>query len=198
MSESIKSNPKSSEASETIDGEAVQCLILFADIIGCSEISQEKGVKEYSEIIDQFTKSAQNAYTISGIDWWHKYSESLNCGPLQTIETKMAGDEIAIFLHPNHKKLREQFKLEAPKVDMDEIALRRLILFALALKLYWLLSRYNLDRLKNSKPPRDIGIGIHVGPVFLQNGRRQFQKDNKDNSSYHASEGDLPPLFGPL
>lgn len=164
----------------------VKCIILFADLVGCSEISNEQTPWKYADILEQFGEAARDAFKIAELDWWKEYTESRtdidpskkdeNLVPPQIIETSMGGDEVAIFLHPEY--LRPDFDEVESGYDIYEIALRRILMFAFALKLNWLFSDYNIKRLEYKMQPRDIGIGIHCGNVYMQENRLQIGKDN--------------------
>jgi class 3 adenylate cyclase len=165
----------------------VKCIVLFADLVGCSEISNEKLPWEYADVLQQFGKAAQEAFNVAKLGWWTSYAkEGKKIHPLKIMETNMGGDEVAIFLHP--EDLRSDFEEASGEYDLYEIALRKVLMFAFSLKLNWLFSKYNIERLENKMQPRDIGIGIHCGNVYLQKNRLQLGK-KKEGDKRWAAEG---------
>jgi len=141
-----------------------QATILFADIIGCSEISNNCSVGEYSRIIKQFHETAistKKAFLSSYIE------------PDQ-IEFSLKGDEVCLILHKKDNDLKSNFE-----------DTKKAILFAILLKLNWLLCDYNRRRIENSLLHRDLGIGIHSGPVWFA----QFPYNLLSGKSGKSSEG---------
>jgi tetratricopeptide (TPR) repeat protein len=73
-------------------------------------------------------------------------------------EWSIRGDEVCIILYTNEQQ--------------DAL---RVLELAILLKVAWLVSNYNEERIKNYKPPIEIGIGINTGPVivFEQDGEKE-------------------------
>jgi class 3 adenylate cyclase len=117
-------------------------VILFADVVGCSEISNHKKLAEYNDFIGSFQecfKSVCKHYQTEE----YKNNESY-------FDFRSRGDEgcLKIFV-PNRDDL---------SIDIDNT-----IKIALDLKRKWLLEKENIERIKNGLLPVDIGIGIHSG-----------------------------------
>lgn len=129
-------------------------IILFADIVGCSEISNENGVEDYAKILYQFFTAADLAYQATdNFKIFKKEGEEFFFN--------FAGDEVCLFI-----LLKEDTEsLSTPDCDDKLYAALR---FSVSLKFFWYLSEYNLIRTKNQLAPREIGIGIHVGPIAYQ------------------------------
>jgi len=119
--------------------------ILFADIAGCAEVSNHLALQKYSEFLRQFHTAAKEAKerVLS------RYKEQ------QDMEFSARGDEVCLILHKNEK----------PKSYIEDM--RRAILYAIILKLGWLLSDHNQQRIEGSLLPTNLGIGIHRGPVWF-------------------------------
>lgn len=138
--------------------------ILFADLAGCSEISNNVRVSEYNKIIREF----------------HKISYDLRESILSDyspdeIEFKVSGDEVCIILHSGKPFSHDKEPPEENERDVGD-ALR----FAVAIKLKWLMSNYNIERMKNRLNPRNLGIGIHSGIVVY---------DENPSGTAKSSEG---------
>ena len=133
--------------------------ILFADIVGCSEVSNELGPTEYDTFVSEFQQIGMDAQEL--LFPKGEYDDT-------KFELTVRGDEVCLILHTtpevtpgstgegelNQQKRRE----EAEKA----------FLFAMSLKLLWLVGSYNQRRLENGQLPRDIGVGIHHGLVVFQ------------------------------
>ena len=136
---------------ERVDGKEYQATILFADIIGCSEISNEHSIEEYACILDQFHESANEAYRFCNL---HSYRENI-------VEFNPKGDEACLILHSRDLRDSEE------KTLIEDI--KTVIIFAISIKLLWRASKYNRERLENGLFPRDVAIGINQGPVYFYN-----------------------------
>jgi len=64
-------------------------VILFADIIGCSEVSNNNPIDKYAYILNQFHECAKSVYESLNL---HRYSE-------EVVEVEAKGDEICLILH---------------------------------------------------------------------------------------------------
>ncbi|MBI3815112.1 MAG: hypothetical protein HY279_11715 [Nitrospinae bacterium] len=123
--------------------------ILFADLAGCSEISNNVKVSEYNKIIREFHEIS---YELKGAILSDYSSEQ--------IEFKASGDEVCIILHSG-----KSFSNDNEPTEESERDVGNAIRFAVGIKLKWLLSEYNIERIKNRLNPRNLGIGIHSGIV---------------------------------
>lgn len=122
-----------------------QATILFADIAGCAEVSNNHGLEDYA----QFLKGFHEAAILARKSVLSSYKEP------EEMEFSVRGDEVCLILHS---------KDDGNSIKED---VQRAILYAIILKLNWLLSKYNQTRVNNSLTPRDLGIGIHHGPVYF-------------------------------
>jgi len=133
---------------EPLPQEARDIVILFADVIGCSEISNHLSIKEYNKFIGDF----QHCFKRICEHYRNlKYKEH----QYDFFDCKTRGDEgcLRVFV------LREEDFL-AKDIDIA-------INIALDLKRSWLLMPYNQKRIRERHLPADIGIGIHAGKVFI-------------------------------
>ncbi len=157
------------EFNERVKGREFQAVILFADIMNASEISNNVSIAEYAGIINQFHKRASDVYEFIGLQRYQNNS----------VEMSLRGDEVCLILHslPLEDTGNEKEKIDAAlKRDI-----RNAILFAIAIKLLWRASAYNQSRINQDLFPRDLGVGIHQGPVY-------FYKDNNLPSSLNKNE----------
>ncbi len=129
-----------------------QIVILFAGIVGCSEISNDEPLEKYNKILRQF-KSLFRELT-------NKYKKNFNAFP-DTIDFKsqVRGNEGYLII------FRKDPKEESP--DLWAGAIDTAITIALDLKRRWLLSEYNKERISTGKPTSDIAVGIHFGQVWI-------------------------------
>lgn len=130
-----------------------QIVILFADIIGCSEISNHEKIEDYNNILEEFRK------LFSGITKKHKqkfYKDEVNI----YFKTDVRGDEgcLMIFRKDDGDVRRPQ----SWAGDIDTA-----INIALDLKRRWLLSEYNKKRILNGWLTSDIAVGIHFGQAYI-------------------------------
>ncbi len=126
------------------------CIILFVDVVGCSEISNHLSQKDYCNFIEAFH------------DCFNKVCNYYKDSVYEDHERKFfhahpRGDEgcLKIFAAKNEKEL-------ARDVDIA-------ISIALDLKKMWLFTKYNRIRVRNEKLlPVELAIGIHLGKVWLK------------------------------
>lgn len=136
-------------------------VVLFADVVGCSEISNHKKLKDYNDFISNFQDIFRE---ICGYYKILRYEERDH--PFIRIDSR--GDEgcLKIFCSKNDDDL--------PR-DIDTA-----IKIAFDLKRKWLFQEYNVSRIKDDGLlPVDIGIGIHAGKVWV----------NKEGDKAYRPEG---------
>lgn len=145
----LKETPETRRASvEALPRDERDIVILFVDVVGCSEISNHLSIKEYNEFIgclqDCFKTVCKHYRQL-------KYNEH----EYDLFDYKTRGDEgcLKIFV-PREEDLLAK--------DID-IAIN----IALDLKRLWLLTPYNQKRIRERHLPADVGIGIHAGKVFI-------------------------------
>lgn len=140
-------------------GTKKEAVILFADIIGCSQISNAITIEAYANFLKQFHSACRNSF------------EALQKIPKLTMkkpdecELYIKGDECCVFLHKTQDNKKE-----------IEWAIR----FALALQLNWLISEHNLNNVRQGIPPVELGIGIHQGLVYYDD----FQQVDKSSEGF--------------
>ena len=124
-----------------------EVVILFADIMNSALLSYFLSPVEYDGILQQFGDCAKKSVAEIRKKYLIASSE---------IEWGCAGDELKAFIIPKNQ-------------DPNGIqnALKAAVDLAFHLKVGWLFSDSNTDRIKNQKAPTDLGVGINIGPVSL-------------------------------
>lgn len=127
-------------------------VILFADIMGASEVSNHKPPKEYSSFVESFQDTFKELCKQYMKEWYAKYDD-------QYYQYYARGDEGILMIYPSN-----DYDEPYPGVHVD-VAIN----IALALKRKWISSRSNVIRIKNDHLlPIDIGIGIHLGQAWFE------------------------------
>ncbi len=123
-------------------------VVLFADVVGCSEISNYKKIREYNIFINRFQECFKKVCK-------HYEEKEYKVNERLYFDYQPRGDEgcLKIFVPTRDDDLSK---------DID-IAIN----IALDLKREWLLEEDNRDRIKDGLLPIDLGIGIHSGKVFV-------------------------------
>jgi len=139
--------------------------ILFADIVGCSIISDNYAIEKYDEFLTQFHKKA--------IDAKRLFFPKFKGWTSNKIEFSVKGDETCLILHSGNK----------------ENDVNHAIFFAIFLKLSWLVSEENQKRVEIGKLPIELGIGINQGFVWydyhlVDEGKKEDYKKNKTSEGY--------------
>ena len=129
-------------------------LLLFADLIGSTEVASEATPSFYAgNYIASYYWAAKRAKQYLELKIFKKDKFLLTIDDI-----RLAGDEALSFTPLNFQK-HSKDELE----DMVASA----VAFAYVTKLYWLVSPYNLLRMHGKLFPRDIAVGIHIGPAAL-------------------------------
>ena len=133
-------------------------VVLFADVVGCSEISNNKEIKIYNQFINDFQDCFKKVC--------EHYEKEEYKGNEQFFDYRTRGDEgcLKIFVQ-NRDDLT---------FDIDNS-----IKIALDIKRKWLLEDENRKRIDDGLLPIDIAIGIHAGKVFINK-----EKDEKGEDTY--------------
>lgn len=132
--------------------------ILFADIIGCSEVSNNIAITDYDKFIVHFHDIAMKAQEL--LFPKSRYT-------LEEFEFSVKGDEVCLILHSGQAiDLNKSNQEEGNKLAYQN-DVRNAILFAFSLKLLWLVGKHNMERIKSALLPRDIAIGINYGPLVF-------------------------------
>jgi len=128
-------------------------LILFADLVGSTDVAVEAPPRFYAETyVSSYHWAARRAMEF--VKSHHIFPRERFSASISEIE--VAGDEVLCFtpLDPEdgHDVQRED-------------AVASAVALAYVTKLYWLASPYNLRRMLGKQFPRDVAVGIHIGPV---------------------------------
>lgn len=137
--------------------EVRRMVVLFADIIGCSEISNRMGLKAYNKFLDEFHSCFEKVC--------EHYMKQENYNE-DEIRWDCRGDEGCLQIFSDPSKRRNAFDFIARDVDVA-------IDLALDLKREWLFVDHNQTRINQNLLPVGLAIGIHIGRAWL----------NKDESS---------------
>jgi len=125
-------------------------VILFADVVGCSEISNHLTLKEYNDFIVSFQDCFERVCKYYKDNVYEKIESDF-------FQANARGDEgcLKIFVAKSEEDL-------ARDVDVA-------ISIALDLKKMWLFSERNRGRIRKEKLlPVELAIGIHMGKVWLK------------------------------
>ena len=129
-------------------GEVRDAVILFVDVVGCSEISNNKTIGEYNSFINEFQEYF-NAVCGS-------YEEQFYKRDHRFFQYEPRGDEGCLKIFVSKKN-----DLLARDIDVA-------IAIALDLKRGWLMTKYNRSRIKQRLLPVDLAVGIHFGKVYVK------------------------------
>jgi class 3 adenylate cyclase len=133
--------------------ETTNYLILFADLVGSTEVATEVSPRFYARTYSASYRWAAHR----ALD----YIKDPSAFPRQVFkkrieEISVAGDEVLCFV---------------PLCDLNEgepqDIVASAVAFAWVTKLYWLACPYNVRRMVGKQFPRDIAVGLHIGPAAL-------------------------------
>lgn len=146
-------------------------LILFADLIGSTEVAVE-------------TSPSFFAQTYIASYHWAAWKA------LKFVRAKEIFLEDQ--LHQEFKYFRitgDESLIFSPLIDDNKIEdlVASTIAFAYVLKLYWLVSPYNLFRILNKQFPRDIAVGVHIGPATLVPNPKENNNEHTNIASLHIN-----------
>jgi len=134
-------------------------LILFADLIGSTDVASELSPDDFARhYVSSFHWAATQAqrYIVPETDQEPFDDEDAHF-QARIENAKPKGDEVICF-----RKLSR---------DLDDRKLQDIaasaVAFAYIVKLYWLAAPYNLGRLLTHQFPRDVGVGLHIGPAAI-------------------------------
>ena len=127
-------------------------LILFGDLVGSTEVAVEVTPSFYAE-----TYSASYRWAVNRA---FEFINNEDVYPNQKFSSRieritMAGDEVLSFTRLDRERRGTAL--------LDTVA--SAVSFAWLTKMYWLASPYNLRRILGKQFPRDIAVGIHIGPA---------------------------------
>lgn len=133
----------------TVNGEDKnirQTVVMFADIMGASEISNHEKLGEYAKIVRGFQKLFEQLCEEFQKAWYENVSE---------FKYAAQGDEGHLMIYPEDN--------ESDVTKHIDVAIN----IALELKRRWLWSTYNKNRINSGLLPSELGIGIHAGKTYL-------------------------------
>lgn len=132
-------------------------IVLFADLVGSAEISNQLGIAGYRDVVHELQRVLIRAYD----DLFEKLPEPQKA---QVIVPDKRGDEVLVILRAGEPKPNVNTELiESKLVYWSEFAIQ----VAIGMRMRWLASDWNSNRLRDTKSHTDIAIGIHAGPVSV-------------------------------
>jgi class 3 adenylate cyclase len=140
-----------------------QIVILFANIVGCSEISNDEPLEKYNRILQQFKSLFEKII--------NKYRKEFYSSPNSIdFKSQVRGNEGHLIIFRKDRKEGNQ-DLWADNIDTA-------ITIALDLKRKWLLSEFNKERISERKNTSDIAVGIHFGQAWInKTGNDKYQPE---------------------
>lgn len=142
-------------------------VILFADLVNSVAISDQINYLEYDRLLNEFQLCMANAL-----------KEDFKLGELG-VEARIVGDQLSLFTYDLNENIEadesstNENNLELKKAKEERIF--KILKLAVKLKLSWLTSESNINRITSQRKPHGIGIGIHIGPCVF--GNRWYQKE---------------------
>ena len=124
-------------------------IILFVDVVGCSEISNHLGLKEYNHFISVFQECFKDVCKLYEKEVYDERERDF-------FQYEPRGDEGCLKIFVSKKN-----DLLARDIDVA-------ITIALDLKRRWLITEYNQKRIRQRLLPADLAIGIHFGQVYVK------------------------------
>ena len=134
-------------------------VVLFADIIGCSEISNHKKLDDYNKFLNDFHRIFRKVVEEHRGTFYEEHEWDYFIDDCR-------GDEghLMIFV-PGRDNLAD---------DVDAA-----INIALDVKRRWLLSADNAERVEGpGLLPSELGVGIHVGKAYITRSRKRGRRRN--------------------
>lgn len=122
-------------------------LILFADLVGSSEVGNTLTPEEYwDEYVSNFYAAVKVAQKMA------KLPETPQC------HVRLVGDGCEIFY-------REDTPTPAPDWFLTD-QVHKIVRFTYILKALWFVSPFNIRRMEDHKSPREIAVGAHCGTIL--------------------------------
>jgi class 3 adenylate cyclase len=140
-----------------------QIVILFADIVGCSEISNYEPLEKYNRILRQF-RSLFEEITNKYKKEFYASHENID------FQSHVRGNEGHLMI------FRKSPEEENPDLWADDIDTA--ITIALDIKRRWLLSESNKEKINSGKHTSDIAVGINFGQAWINKiGNNKYQPE---------------------
>jgi len=140
-----------------------QIVILFADIVGCAEMSNYEPLEKYNKILRQF-KLLFERITNKYKQEFYAFHENID------FKSQVRGNEGCLMI----------FRRAPEKVSPDLLAndIDTAISIALDLKRRWILSESNKERIGTEKHTSDIAVGIYFGQAWINKmGNNEYQPE---------------------
>lgn len=133
----------------------VSALVLFADLVGSSEVGNTLEPKEYwLQYVSNFYAAITIALKSAGIkDIEEPFTQNNRKSKPHVLE--LTGDECALFLCED-AELRTDFAQ----------FVRQIVRFTYILKSLWFISPFNLRRMMMDAVPRELAVGAHCGSTL--------------------------------
>ena len=158
-----KAIPSVAPQTKQIDKNVRKTVILFADIMGASEVSNHKTTGQYFEFVRDFQKIF--------LETCREHFRAFHDPDEDYYLYDARGDEGLLMIFPPAEGSVFDFGR-----DVDTA-----ITIAFGLKRRWLLSDENTNRIKDSGLlPIDIGIGIHVGHTWIDQGQASTTRSEQN------------------
>lgn len=162
-----------------------QALVFFVDLVGSSTVSSERSTKAYwRDYVRPFYVAIERVYNQYCLheDAPFSFLRKRNVPGDKAFRLSYRGDElVGLVLFP---QTEDRF---SPTMQAAVVEVVRSLY---ALKLFWLASRYNLERISQGQRPRDIAAGIHIGPINLIRGvhgqNPATRTGDREDACYHV------------
>lgn len=131
-----------------------KAVILFADIMNSSELSNALSFKAYDEFVKEFQERMIDVLKK------HIIEEREYCADnKRKFEASVRGDEVCLILYSNvDEKEEETYRKKDIKLSL---------LIAIDMKRRWFTGSKNVERIREGRSIVDIGIGINCGYVIV-------------------------------
>ena len=140
-----------------------QIVILFADIVGCSEISNYEPLEKYNRILRQFRSLFEEITNKYKKEF---YASSNNID----FQSQVRGNEGHLIIFRKSP--------EEANPDLWADVIDTAITIALDLKRRWLLSESNKEKINSGKHTSDIAVGINFGHAWINKiGNNKYQPE---------------------
>jgi len=125
-------------------------IILFADLVGSSRLSDVLRPLDYDDIIKEFHHNASASLQHLDIP-----NNIVNC------DGGVRGDEVVLIMTVENLENKDQY------LENISLTAKEALKFAVDLNVRWFLSSKNQLRIQSNATPHRLGIGLHYGQVVL-------------------------------
>jgi class 3 adenylate cyclase len=145
-------SPSAASPSAIRDDNLRDTAIMFADVIGASEVSNHVSVRAYKEFVQEFKNIFNRACESYLSSWLDDLKEGAE------FSHSARGDEGILLIYPKANTYQASLLIDVA------------INIALELKRTWLLSKRNKEHVIAGIVPIELAIGIHSGQTYLAEG----------------------------